>query len=548
MERRSRNGQRVISLSGSPPGQTIYYLERVLQDAACLLIKTPDESVDDVVRAILGCAATAARGERAFLFQRVGSGNEFRLSHVWAAAHARGVPEPSWCEDDDRMPFATEMVRRAEAFELQAGRGQLPESSGELDALRRKGLRSVLAIPIQHESETTALIGLSTVTYDRSWNHTEISLLRAIGAVLVSGLLRARRATEVAHKDRTIRTMLDATSEIAILTDQDAVILHTNEAFARILDTTPEALVGQSSIDIAPPETHQTRRRVFQSVVRTRKTAEADIDVDDRIFSMVLSPVINDENRVTQVAIFGRDVTAQRAAEQRRSEYEQRLRELANEITLAEERLRQVLATELHDQVTQPLVALRLKLAALDLDQPSSGVQLHELSQLLRDAISATETVTREMASPTLCEQGLPAALESLTQAFMHRYDIDVHLRVEGARQRLPQEASVLLYHAAREFLANIIKHARARTVSIFLRFKPDGVTLTVEDDGVGLKGETEAAGTSKDGGFGLFILRERLRLLSGSLQLSERSGGGTRVVAALMLPGKGVQEEVMEP
>ncbi len=521
---------------GAKPGggNTAYYLERVLEEAACTLIRTPDEKVDHILQTILGCAACAGNAERGFLFQRVAPGGEYRLSHHWAAAHVPVVPDPSWRADYDVMPLATEMVRRAEAFELQARTDALPEDSGELAAMRRKGLRSLLAVPLRFDSETVAVIGLSTLTYEMSWSRTEITLLRAIGAVLLSNLVRVRRTADLAHKDRTIRTLVDATPEIAILADREGRILHTNAAFARALESMPADLVGESVIDLAPPDTQDTRRRLFNSVLQSQATLEVDIDIDDRIFSMFLSPVTDGQGNVTQVAIFGRDVTTQRAAEERRSEYEQRLRELANEITLAEERQRKALATELHDRVTQPLVALRLKMATFDSAHSHHEPLMNDLSQLLRHAITATDTITREIASPTLAEQGLPAALESLAHAFTRRHSLEVRPHVDGPRWRLARETEVLLYQAAREFLMNAVKHANASVVELSLLFAQDRITLTAVDDGLGLRGCAEADDNLQSSGFGLFILRERLHLMGGTLQLSESDEGGTRVEASI--------------
>lgn len=522
----------------------VYYLEEILQDAASMLITTPDEEVDDLVERVLGSATCAAGAERGFLFQREDQRLRFELSHLWTSVRSSTEVDPYVNLDSNRMPFAAEMVQRAEAFQLQAGSGELPRESGEITAMRERGLRSVLAIPVQHRAETIALLGLSTVSHDTSWGRTEISLLRSIGAVLVSGLLRARRTLELAQKDRTIRTLLDSTSEIAILTDTNARILLTNQTFADLLNSTPEELVGESAIGLAPPETHTHRSRVFESVVNSRRGAEDDIYVDDRIFSMSLSPVVSDQGIVTQVAIFGRDVTEQRALDARRAEYEHRLRELANEITLAEERQRQSLATELHNRVTQPLVALRLKIARITTQADYSAAGLAELSQIVREAISETEAVTREIASPTLSEQGLPAALESLTHALGLRHSLEIHLEIDGQRKPLPREACVLLYHAAREFLTNTIKHAHANVVDVSLRFETDHVQLLVIDDGIGLQDRPDPPAGVQWSGFGLFIIKERLRLMGGSLRVTEARQGGTRVCAILPFSQKSAMEE----
>jgi signal transduction histidine kinase len=101
---------------------------------------------------------------------------------------------------------------------------------------------------------------------------------------------------------------------------------------------------------------------------------------------------------------------------------------------------------------------------------------------------------------------------------------------VRGAR--LPPAHEAALYYLAREALANVIKHARARRATVSVRVVRDTtVRLVVEDDGIGF-GATAAVFS-----YGLAGMRERATALGGMLHLENRPGGGARVVAELPLP-----------
>jgi len=81
------------------------------------------------------------------------------------------------------------------------------------------------------------------------------------------------------------------------------------------------------------------------------------------------------------------------------------------------------------------------------------------------------------------------------------------------------------------ESLTNVVKHAHASVVSIVLARKPDAVAIVIEDDGRGFDPDT-----TREGGFGLEGMRERVGLLEGKLQVEARAGAGTAIVAEVPL------------
>jgi signal transduction histidine kinase len=108
-----------------------------------------------------------------------------------------------------------------------------------------------------------------------------------------------------------------------------------------------------------------------------------------------------------------------------------------------------------------------------------------------------------------------------------------------GTAQGLHPEVEVTLLRVAQEALANVAKHARASRVGITLSYMDDVVTLDVRDDGVGFRlppDGTGQPGQSGDaaGGFGLTTMRQRVRRLTGQLEIESEPGGGTAVSASV--------------
>jgi signal transduction histidine kinase len=99
----------------------------------------------------------------------------------------------------------------------------------------------------------------------------------------------------------------------------------------------------------------------------------------------------------------------------------------------------------------------------------------------------------------------------------------------------LTEDVRSVLYRNARELLTNVIKHAAANTVSVRMETAGNELRITVEDDGVGFDPEAPAPTSDREGGFGLFSIRERMADLGGSLQIVSAPGKGCR--ATLIAP-----------
>jgi two-component system, chemotaxis family, CheB/CheR fusion protein len=155
---------------------------------------------------------------------------------------------------------------------------------------------------------------------------------------------------------------------------------------------------------------------------------------------------------------------------------------------------------------------------------------LELISKLLGQSLATCRTLTSDLA-PTILSEGLGAALEWLSRQMGQKHGLAVH--VEAAAEVLQDEQGVtaLLFQAVRELLFNIVKHANVNQANVRLdRIDPDQVRIVVADEGVGLdlaqvEGEHSAAT-----GLGLFSIRERIRYLSGRLEIVSTPGDGTRV------------------
>lgn len=203
-------------------------------------------------------------------------------------------------------------------------------------------------------------------------------------------------------------------------------------------------------------------------------------------------------------------------------------------ITQAQEDERKRIARELHDETIQSLVALahRVGLAqkVLARDPSQMDTWLTELRTMANATVDTARRFTRDLRPPYLEDLGLVPTLEALANG-ANRDGLVATFRVIGLPRRLSATQELCLYRVAQEALSNVIRHARASHVHFQLVFSPDGVTLSIEDNGRGFEMPDMPDELAQQGHFGIIGMRERALLLGGHLSINSSPGRGTQVI-----------------
>jgi signal transduction histidine kinase len=238
-----------------------------------------------------------------------------------------------------------------------------------------------------------------------------------------------------------------------------------------------------------------------------------------------------------RTAALEQEVARHRAAQAQIEEYRDRLRELAAELALAEERQRRELATDLHDHVIQEFAFLRLRIQQLRGDAVFCGFErnLEEIAGLLERAMTHARRLIFEISTPILYELGLAAALEWLVEEYQARHHLPVSLRAVGDASRLTEAERVTLFKCTQELLTNALKYAAATQVTVTLYAMANRTEIEVRDNGRGFDPATTGAVRHDATGFGLFSIRERMRYLGGELVVTASPGRGAAM--QLILP-----------
>ncbi|MFQ5995869.1 MAG: PAS domain S-box protein [Acidiferrobacterales bacterium] len=342
---------------------------------------------------------------------------------------------------------------------------------------------------------------------------------------------------------RRYERMVSTSSDHMAFIDRHQTYQMVNSAYAEMIGKPIDSIIGRSVADVIDKKTFeaQIKSNLDQCLsgqpVHYQRWTEFPRQ-GWRYLDVRYDPFFDASGSVLGIVSGARDITEAKHTETMLREYQNQLRTLASEMSLAEERERRRIAVELHDRIVQNLGLSKIKLGALQESLASScepgkikGIQAL-ISQIIRD----TRSLVFELSPPILYELGFEPAIEWLGERLQEHHGVSCRVEDDGQPKTLHRDVQVVLFQAVRELLTNISKHARATEAIISLSQDGDCMVIQVEDNGVGFDMSTLGTIAVERGGFGLFSIRERLGLLGGDLNVDSVCGEGTQVMMTVPL------------
>ncbi|MDD4869523.1 MAG: histidine kinase [Kiritimatiellae bacterium] len=247
---------------------------------------------------------------------------------------------------------------------------------------------------------------------------------------------------------------------------------------------------------------------------------------------------------INQIIKKSKDVTDRIRTEQKLLEQQRQLRILSSKFTVAEETERRRIATGLHDDINQMLIAAKLKLNKLAGSANEQEVKAvsDDIDKYLDSILKASQSLIFDLVSPVLQKLGLEAALEDLCERMNTQHEIKFKFFGEGSSRILNNEIEIIIFHAVHELLRNVARHAEAKNADITFLKQNDILKVIVQDDGKGFLKDPQRNGLSDKGGFGIFAIEERIKSFGGSIKIEKAKPQGSRI--ELLVP---LQEEENE-
>ncbi len=422
------------------------------------------------------------------------------------------------------------------------------------------GITALLFAPVTMEGRFRGVLACEHAGGPREWTPDEEHFIASM-ADLVS-LALARQSRSRAHQalldsELRVRAMFEGSVIGIVFCTLDGFITEANSAFLNMIGYSADELRGAHWRDLTHPD-DIAREDAITGIIEAGEQSwipliKRYLRKDGSCFWAKMTLYIIRQG--DRPAAFGfamiEDITDRRRAEEQVLAYQEQLRSLANELSLAEARLRRKIASDLHDRIGQSLALAKIKLGELRPESTAdAGGPWPETASLIEATIRETRSLISEISPPVLDLLGLEAATEWLVEHLGQQSGIPIALETDSKPKPLTIEMRDLLFQGVRELLVNAIKHAGARRIRVSLRREHDQVRAVVEDDGKGFAPASTPVPAA--GGFGLFFLQERLGFTGGRLEIGRAKGGGARVVLTLPVaqpaPAPGGNDDAAHP
>lgn len=276
--------------------------------------------------------------------------------------------------------------------------------------------------------------------------------------------------------------------------------------------------------------------KIVQNVLRLGKMFEGEVpyftpDGEKRWENLRVVPEFGPDGTIASALAIGHDITQSKVMEQHLKESRAEVRELAAMREKSREEERKRLARELHDELGQALMALRLEIKIAESPQADAPQERGARTERILSLLDKTSRVIKDVIAalrPAAMDDGLAPAMEWLTADFTERTGVPCTLDV-AEEIGLDEGRAVALFRILQEALTNVARHARASRVLV--RFERYGIDyrLSVRDDGVGFD-----PSQPRKKSFGLVGIRERALAVGGMLAVSSAPGHGTDLVVLL--------------
>ncbi len=215
--------------------------------------------------------------------------------------------------------------------------------------------------------------------------------------------------------------------------------------------------------------------------------------------------------------------------ERRVAERTAEVRHLLGKVITAQEHERRRVARELHDETSQGLAALLLKLRS----RPGLGDE----TALALSTLDAVHRLIADLRPSVLDDLGLTSAIAWCADRHLRSNGVAVRCEFTGLDRRLPPEHETAVFRVVQEAISNIARHARAEAVLIQGSIRGHALSIEVEDDGEGFDDRAFTTPDRAGRGWGLLGMRERVEMLGGRLEIDSAPGKGTHLELTVPLP-----------
>lgn len=349
--------------------------------------------------------------------------------------------------------------------------------------------------------------------------------------------LRKEATMALQESEQRFRKLVHDLKVGVLLQDAAGKIIMTNKIILDTLQMTEAQLQGKMLVDIvsnAVKEDGQPflyEERPLIRAQQTRKPVHGTVmgikspESGHCIWMMMnVNPILNDEGEIIHIITSFIDITERKRLEQQIWQEEVKHQRQLTQATIdGQEKERREIGKELHDNIGQQLTTIKLYLdLACSNASPDAIAMINQALKSVSGLIDEVRNISRSLMPPTLGDLGLIDSINELVDSINRAQTFKANFKHRQLSENtIPENQKLMLFRIIQEQLNNIIKHAKAKAVTVILAQERGALHLTIADDGIGFK----TAQVNK--GLGLTNIRNRAELFGGKVQITASEGNG---------------------
>jgi len=363
--------------------------------------------------------------------------------------------------------------------------------------------------------KTTFVKGLFKCIFDENRN-----FISGIG--LIEDITQRKKA-EIAliESEQKYRMLFENASDSIMIMNED-IFVDCNEKTLELFGCSKKELIGQSPYKFSPKKQPDGR----SSKEKAREKIKEAIQGKSKIFEWVHQKA-DGTNFYTEVSLNVFDLQNKNTVQaivrdiSDRKEFEQRIYETIIE---TEERERQRLASDIHDEIGPLLSSLKVYIESLNPKGDATKQQYikSKLQELIKETIDNVREVSNAISPYLLNKYGMEAAIESFIKQTENI--LTIHFKSNLKDKRFPLKTEIVFFRIIKELINNTLKHARAKNIGVHLQYNKGELLLCYTDDGIGLDKKYLSSGKTE--GMGLFNIINRVNSIQGDYKFYEMSDG----------------------
>jgi PAS domain S-box-containing protein len=361
-----------------------------------------------------------------------------------------------------------------------------------------------------------------------------------VGTFGISINITERKLAEQALKEseQYTNSILSVIPDLIFVLSVDGVFLDFKSGSSDDLAIPVAEFINKSIFDVLPKSICNKAKTAIDSVMKDRNSnsIEYKLKINSKMNSFECVIVPFGDSRVIAMI---RNITVRKHVEEALRTSQEQLKNFAAHLQDVREEERVLLAREIHDELGQILIALKIDLGmlkqtivrkSLDADKESTLSHFEQVFSLLDKTIKTTRKIMTGLRPEVLEMIGFSEAVRLHILEFEERHQLKCTFKNSTSNLQLNSQQSLALFRILQEALTNVAKHADATQVVVTLSLQDGKVIMKIEDNGKGLDEDLKV----KRDSYGLIGMHERVFLLNGELSITGKPGNGTCVLVEI--------------